>query len=243
MILSKLRNSYLSLFMIVVLFIPIIQSCTRDEPVSPRQINLEGKILEFHRLQDIIIEISLLEQENLTGTRSSSKDYELKLKEVMQPLVENGRGILNELIRQIDLKDPQYKLTKQEIKDIENISESDLAQLSFIYSILRLKKKVKTITTKSSQDTDIIECNMTAECPPKRICALGKCVGWEEVGGCIASSFGIPAAVKKMIANTAVLATAEGLLTILKLLVKRYAGWIGLGWAIYEFTECLEVWD
>ena len=55
---------------------------------------------------------------------------------------------------------------------------------------------------------------------------------------CLASALGI-SAINDIISGTIALTTVETGLQLLKVMGKRYLGYIGLAIAVYEFVECV----
>lgn len=139
-------------------------------------------------------------------SKSSSVNNEEEMRIILEPLVENGRSLHNEIISQIDLYDPQYELTQEDIDEIQNLNDEQLAQLSFVMS-----------TTYS---------NVASYGGPD-----------PTVRACLAVAVGI-AGLYDLIANTAALGAAETTIAALRLLGRRYLGWIGVGLMIYDFMDC-----
>lgn len=62
-----------------------------------------------------------------------------------------------------------------------------------------------------------------------------------QVMACIGTALGIDA-IHTIITNSTQLATNQGTTQLLKVLAKRYLGWVGLGVAIYSFGVCMNIW-
>lgn len=73
-------------------------------------------------------------------------------------------------------------------------------------------------------------------------CWFNKCIPTDVIIDCISAALGI-VEIAALIENTAALFTVEGALAALKLIGKRYVGWIALGFAVYSFGECMEYWN
>ncbi len=61
-----------------------------------------------------------------------------------------------------------------------------------------------------------------------------------DYAACIGAALGIDV-IHGLITNTAQLATVQGATQLLKVLAKRYIGWIGVGVAVYSFLDCIDV--
>jgi hypothetical protein len=57
---------------------------------------------------------------------------------------------------------------------------------------------------------------------------------------CIGAALGLDV-IHGLLTNTAQLATVQGATRLLKVLAKRYIGWIGVGVAVYSFLDCIDV--
>lgn len=57
---------------------------------------------------------------------------------------------------------------------------------------------------------------------------------------CIEAALGLDI-IRGLINNTAQMVTAKSAIKLLKVLAKRYIGWIGVGFAVYSFLDCIEV--
>ena len=61
------------------------------------------------------------------------------------------------------------------------------------------------------------------------------------VVGCIGVALGINE-LSGIISNTSQLMTTKGVTKLVKLLVKRYVGWVGVAVGVYSFGTCMEAW-
>ena len=58
---------------------------------------------------------------------------------------------------------------------------------------------------------------------------------------CLGAALGLHE-IYGVIQNIAQLGTAQGAVRVLKLLGRRYLGWIGVAVAVYSFGNCMETW-
>jgi len=125
----------LQVFILVFCVIVTITSCTKEDlkEIEHTSINLSSKVLSIDELNLIDIKIKETIEKKEKGY-ISNKFAEEEIKEALQPLVENGKILHAELTSQIDLSNPNYGLTKEDIDFINNFDEKQLAELSFAYS-------------------------------------------------------------------------------------------------------------
>lgn len=64
-------------------------------------------------------------------------------------------------------------------------------------------------------------------------------VDGDKIYSCLSAAVGV-GAVRDLIQNTAALASAQVASEILILIGKRTLGWIGVGFMVYEFSECVK---
>lgn len=204
-ILNKLRKPYLAILYTFTIFIPTLSSCSSDNE-TVNESNLSTKGLEYSQLKNIAIQVNNLQQRNALN-RNSEATTEAEMELILQPLVENGRQIHSEIISQVDLFNPEFGLTQDDIHEINRLDDKELAQLSFTFS---------TLQARAQWDTDIV------------MNCLGAALGLHEIYG--------------VIQNIAQLGTAQGAVRVLKLLGRRYLGWIGVAVAVYSFGNCMETW-
>ena len=212
-ILNKLRKPHLVILLTLIIFIPTLSSCVSDNEIV-NETNLSTKGLNYNQLKDIVIQVNNLQKRNILN-RSSVADTEAEMEIILQPLVENGRQIYNDIISKVDLFNPEFGLTQDDINEINNPDDKELAQLALIYSALQVRDQLD-MQARIQWDTDtVMNC-------------LGAALGIHEIYG--------------LIQNTAQLATAQGAIRVLKLLVRRYIGWVGVAVAVYSFGNCMEAW-
>lgn len=178
-------------------------SCSKEEISNPENFDLSSKVLKFEEIEKIAVQVSGI-QNRLSTSRVDEATAEAEIREAMLPLIENGEVLHNEIISQLNLTDPNFELTSEEIDHVENMDEKELAQLSLI---------VSSAYGKANANYD-----MVMNC-------LGAALGISEIYG--------------LIQNTAQLATATGTMKVVKLIIRRYVGWIGVAVAVYSFSNCM----
>jgi hypothetical protein len=193
-------NSKTLLFIILLL---TLNSCIKDELNEDRTLNLTEKILPFEELFQVAKEIQALQQMNMLKS-TYHLNYEEEMRIIMQPLVDNGREIYEEIISNVNLLDFGY--TETEINSIVTMDDTHLAELSLTLSAVH-----------------------------------ARVMGTDQVIGCISAALGINE-LHNIVTNTTQLITAKGATQLLKVIAKRYLGWIGVGVAVYSFGVCIEVW-
>jgi len=67
--------------------------------------------------------------------------------------------------------------------------------------------------------------------------------GWDQdtVLNCLSAALGIYE-IANLIENTRQLMTAQGTIRVIKLIGRRYLGWLGVMLAIHSFGDCMEAW-
>ena len=201
-VLKTLRKPFLA----IIIVVPSLTSCSyEDSQQIEKTIDLSEKVLTSDELNSITLNINTFKINSLIS-KSLSVNNEEEMRIILEPLVENGRSLHNEIISQIDFYDPQYELTQEDIDEIQNLNDEQLAQLSFVMS-----------TTYS---------NVVSYGAPN-----------PTVRACLAVAVGI-AGLSDLIANTAALGTAETTIAALRLIGRRYLGWIGVGLMVYDFMDC-----
>lgn len=145
----------------------------------------------------------------MTTTRSdNSVDMnEKEAKTILKPFTEDGRILHQSLLKQIDLTNPEYGLSAEDIKQIKNSGDDVLAAFSFIM----YEMGQQSIASRSISGSKVVSC-------------LGAATGISSIAE---------------IANISGLVSAKTALQLLKVLGKRYLGYIGLAIAVYSFVDCI----
>jgi hypothetical protein len=196
----KFNSKTLLFFMALLL---TLNSCIKEELNEDRTLNLADKVLTLEEIFLVAKEIqSLMDSSMLKSTNNLNYQEEMRI--IMQPLVDNGREIYEEIISNVNLLN--FGFTETEINSIVNMDDTHLAELSLTMSAVH-----------------------------------ARVIGTDQVIGCIAAALGINE-LHNIITNTTQLITAKGATQLLKVIAKRYLGWIGVGVAVYSFGVCIDVW-
>lgn len=215
-LIKKIRKPYLAIFLSMSILSTSLTSCSNDnlnEDVAlqndsnylkrqTQDSSFKVKFLEYETLKNLALGVNEIQNSNL-----SDNEKEILIKETLEPMILNGKEIHQEILNQVDLKDPRFELSQDDIDQITSMDDLELAQLSFVYS---------SANVSAEWDTDtVMNC-------------LGAALGISEIYG--------------LIQNTAQLATAQGAVRVLKLLARRYIGWVGVAVAVYSFGNCMDAW-
>lgn len=215
-LIKNFRKPYLAIFFSISILSTSLTSCSNesineDVPLEnkndymsreSKDISFKVNFLDYQTLKHLAIEVNQIESSDL-----SDNEKETQIKETLKPMILNGKDIHQEILNQVNLNDPKLDLTQDDITQIKNMDDKELAQLSFVYGTSHARVDWNTDT--------VMNC-------------LGAALGIHEIYG--------------LIQNTAQLATAQGAVRVLKLLARRYIGWIGVGVAVYSFGNCMEAW-
>ena len=202
-----------------VLLITALSSCKNEEVTNNEKITkIELKtqplsINDVVLIADRIGELNLVNS-NFNGDRIPQKSKEEEeLQKIITPLIENGERLYQELIGQLIKTDEWKNLSENEKSEILNLSDTQKAQLSLIFINIPSHNN-----SQMQKIAPILKSNIAVSC--------------------IASALGI-SAINDIISGTAGLMTVESGLQLLKVMGKRYLGYIGLAIAVYEFVECV----
>jgi len=145
----------------------------------------------------------------MTTTRSdNSVDMnEKEAKAILKPFTEDGRTLHQSLLTQIDLTNPEYDLSAEDIKQIKNSGDDVLAAFSF----LMYEMGQQSTANRSISGSKFVSC-------------LGAATGISSIAE---------------IADVSGLVSAKTALQLLKVIGKRYLGYIGLAIAVYSFVDCI----
>lgn len=221
-LLKILRKPYFAILMTIIFMSPIFSSCSNELNNQIISMTSDEKLIDLskHNLKKetfdkIMNKVIVTYQKKVINNNSNDNEkvisldflnrdefveLEKEIQEILEPLVDNGREIRDELVSNLTGND-------QDIEELSNLDDSQLVQLSMA---------MNTLSGKNDPS-------------------------WTEsqVVSCIGAALGINEAVE-LLSNTAQLATVEGTKKAVKLILKRYVGWIGLAVAIYSFADCME---
>lgn len=141
---------------------------------------------------------------------------ELRARQILAPLVEEGVQIRDELIALSEAGKLEVKST--ELMQIKDMDETQLAQFAFLADecAKREDKEISSEYAIGRYSIDDLTSCMTAA------------IGFDAFSG----AFGY-------ITGTAGLITARTALQLGVSVVGRTLGWIGVAWAIYDYEKCL----
>ncbi|MCA0364522.1 MAG: hypothetical protein LCH67_10805 [Bacteroidetes bacterium] len=187
--------------------------------VSCGKENLEKQIEEKTELSVSPIsknEISMvaLKLEKILKSSNARKSIEVEneIKYLIQPFVQNGKAIHNEMITIVKGSKQWESLSETDKIYILSFKEDyQFVELSILYYALHSNSR-KLKNARPSNEIDIIK-------------------------NCVSAALGI-AGIKEIIANTAALGAVETTIGALKLLGKRYLGYVGVAWMIWDFYDC-----
>lgn len=137
------------------------------------------------------------------------------IKNALEPLEKVGSKLREEVLK----ANSDEKLKSSLI----NLNDNDIIMLGLIS--LALKKAEKKAYSIKARNIALSKANIAGDGMPRAL-------------HCLASATGI-SAISSIITGTAELASATTALKILKTVGKRYLGYIGLAFAVYNFTKCI----
>ncbi|MBK0384528.1 hypothetical protein I5M32_16320 [Pedobacter sp. SD-b] len=207
-----MKTKKLNLIKIALLALIVSASTSCSKQVDkPKILDLSSKVLSAQALNQVILKISdrVKERELYRGkmvngikTNVVTEDPEMEL--LMEPLIENGEILHQEMVDFISVTEEFQQLSQEEKDEILYFDDSELATLSFTMSV-------------QSQSSS---------------------VDWGRVRSCASFALGV-AGIKSLFTDTLALGTVETALGALKLVGKRYLGYIGVALMIYDFADCL----
>lgn len=145
---------------------------------------------------------------------NNAKDLEVKAKAILQPLALEGKSLVNYYISQANVKN-SYKLSTQEITNLKNLDDGDLAYLAYIVEFANNNPKII-----ENNRSAFMNCAMSAAGIGEMkdfLVGIGGIVrgnmmlnGIETIGWRFAIGFGT-----------------------------KYLGYVGAAVALYKFAKCL----
>jgi hypothetical protein len=212
---KKMKEPSLLIFCVIIGISCV--SCSKDDPRVDRPLNLADQVLSIEKVSLIatrVIEI----QEKLNAKTMSQPDGKHKMIEVLDPLVKNGRVLQKVILKHLENNEKALGFSSDEKEVVRSLDEQHLAEFALVMSFLYAKTKdfSKYRTSMNEFDAD-------------------------RVLSCISAALGITA-IHSIISNTAQLTTIQGATQLLKVIGKRYLGWVGLGVAVYSFGKCMDAW-
>ena len=142
---------------------------------------------------------------------------------VLQPLVKDGRQLQNQIL----LQQNELQLTPADVSEIENMTEDQLAEMSFTFQTIYNS----AVTTQSVSGQDIVDCLLVAVGMDDLRSLegyLNAYINYKYVPG-----------IGDVISGTRALMTAKTARSIICAFARRTAGWIGVAYMIYQFSDCI----
>lgn len=203
----------------------VIQSCqTEDvyfiEPEKKSALdnfeNLMTKTVNKSKIQRVVLKRDKLINAKSTSSKQELQNLEIETQKALQPLLDKSINLLH-----------SYEFTDEEIiKEFGSLdSPKVLLAGMFILSIEKDKQKHHSMASNLTLQK-LISINVAnAEEPDPTVRA------------CLATAVGI-AGIYDLVKNTASLGTVQTTVRALKLIGRRYLGWVGVALMIYDFTDC-----
>ena len=187
----------------------LLYSCQKREPVIESNFlsSIKTKPLSFEVVENITTKIKA--NKSFMSVSIEKKNTETEIKNIVTPLIKNGKEIHNELLSNLKSSQEWNSLTYKEKETLINFSDVQLAELSLIFIELQ-----NNIPLKENDN-------------------------WTHIRSCLSGALGLGELYYLLIQNPRALATARGTLSLLKHIGGRYLGYIGLGLAIFDFADCI----
>lgn len=199
----------ISTFVLSIFILLLLNSCQKREPVIESNFlsSIKTKPLSFEVVENISTKIKA--NKSFMSVNIEKKNTETEIKNIITPLIKNGKEIHNELLSNLKSSQEWNSLTYKEKETIINFSDVQLAELSLIFIELQ-----NNIPLKENDN-------------------------WTHIRSCLSGALGLGELYYLLIQNPRALATARGTLSLLKHIGGRYLGYIGLGLAIFDFADCI----
>lgn len=197
-------------------------SCNNDDATQEAVIN-EQKSNEIH-LQTKITEEdynNIVEQLNraikhssrATGSELNTSEAQL----IIQPMIDDGKFLRDQLVDH----QSELSLTPQDVFELENMQDDQLADLSFTFASVYNESLKKNVTWE-----DFIDCLIQAS-------------GFSDIGTLFKNCAELKC-VNLYINGTRSLITAATARQIVLAVAKRTFGIVGIAWVIYDFADCMK---
>jgi len=215
-LIKKFRKPYLAIFLSISILSTSLTSCSSDSLNEDVALQNDSNYLK-RETQDISFKVKFLEYETL-------KNLALEVNQIQ-------RSSLSDNEKEVKIKETLEPmiLNGKEIHQ-EILNQVDLNDPRFELSQYDIDQIISMDDLELAQLSFVYSsANVSAE--------------WDRdtVMSCIGVALGLDA-IHSLIQNTAQLATAQGAVKVLKLLAKRYLGWLGVAAAVYSFGDCMDAW-
>lgn len=214
-------KNFLYCIILTSAFTSLLLSCSQNEigneSFIEEEVSVKGIKSSFGMDSLAILGRRLAKEfDNHTRANGACELTEEQSRELVQPLINDGRQIQASIIQQITTE----AHTNQElISEMENLTELDLATMSLILSA--------TQTTTYESQNDFISANMMISQEKFWPC-LGMAVGIADMRG----------ALGKIFLNSGEI-TVTSFIPFIRTIGKHYLGYLGLAVTIYSFVDCL----
>lgn len=201
----------------ILCLVAVLTACKKDASVLDEKPENTKELLSESEEQDIVINTQFMSLEAVQNIAQSltneeqtgSIEDEDQIREIVMPLIENGRQIHEEILSQVQETAEWQELSEEEREAILNYTEYQFAELSVIYSM----------TQGDAEEVAKVD--------------------WNHVRSCLSGAFGLGDIYYLVVENPRALMNASSAVKILKHVGARYLGWIGLGLAIWDFVDCV----
>lgn len=200
----------ISIFVLSICILILSSSCQKRESVIESDIlsSIKTKPLSFEIVENISTKIKA-NNTFMSVDIEKNKNIEAEIKNIVTPLIKNGKEIHNELLLNLKSSQEWSSLAYKEKETLINLSDVQLAELSLIFIEIQ-----NNIPLKENDN-------------------------WTHIRSCLSGALGLGELYYLLIQNPRALATARGTLSLLKHIGGRYLGYIGLGLAIFDFADCI----
>jgi hypothetical protein len=201
-----MKKFIFSLIATITLTGALFTSCSTEEVQIKKSFDYSAILLKPEQLNTVMSNIEKYKERSQKSKTLNEQNAENEMQIILQPLIENGEVIHNAMINEITSTIEFQNLTFPEQQEILNLTDEQLAELSFIVNF--------------------------------QYQAQSASVDWDRARSCASFALGI-GGIKALYANTLALGTVETMIGALKLIGKRYLGYIGVALMIYDFTDCV----
>ncbi len=208
----KKKILYLTFTVASIIFVTSCKKTEQKVVASPSQLEGTIDVAKFVPTKDELVliskEIGEVKQD-LREKSISDVSAEEKIANTLNPLVEKGENIQEQLIAALKVSKQYDNMSEQDKLLISNLTDQQLVQLSLFYI----------------QDENV---DIRAKAMPSSSSIIRTC---------LSAALGVTS-IYNLVRNTASLATVEGAYAAIKLIGGRYASWVGVGLMVYDFADC-----
>lgn len=200
----------------------LLFSCSKEnKPTEKIEINTKG--LPFNSIKEINTQLlqtkfgekkTTIPRSVLPNAEISDIEVEPIIRPIVSPLIETGKQIHADMIQQLAGTYEWQVLTEEEKNVILNFDDKQMSELALLFTQQPniAIDGVSTLPRRAASDDRILSCASAA-------------LGIEEAYA--------------IFENTRALMTAKGAVRILKLVGRRYLGWVGVALAVVSFVDCV----